>query len=88
MGAAEFSSKTIIKANPQYMLPGKLCFFITGTSAASNDFFTVTGLTTVEGIMFLNSTVGAVAATYTCATNVITVTNASNLVWTGVVWGV
>lgn len=60
-------------------------FFIRGTTAANNDTFTVSGLTTVIGA-FLISTTGT-AGTMTFSTNVITITNASTLIWTGLCWG-
>lgn len=83
---AEVSAKTV---NPIIPLgnPGlnSTVLFVKGTSAANSDTITVTGLTTVLGA-FLISTTGTVG-TMTFATNVITITNGSTLVWTGLAWG-
>ena len=83
---AELTAKTSADFGPN--LPGQIrkVIFVSGTSAANNDTFTVSGLTTVLGA-FLISTTGT-AATMTFATNVITITNGSTLVWTGLAWGV
>lgn len=80
---AEVTVKTIEGENqPQAAVK---IFYVTGTSAANNDTLTVTGLTTVRGA-YLVSTTGT-AGTLTFATNVITITNGSTLVWSGLAWG-
>jgi len=83
---AEVTAKTTADFGPN--LPGQTrkVIFVSGTSAANNDTLTVGGLTTVLGA-FLISTTGTVGA-MTFATNVITITNGSTLVWTGLAWGV
>lgn len=80
---AEFTAKTIEGDNaPQAAVK---IFYVAGTSAVNSDTLTVTGLTTVKGA-YLISTTGTVG-TMTFATNVITVTNGSTLVWSGLAWG-
>ena len=83
---AELTAKTSADFGPN--LPGQIrkVIFVSGTSAANNDTFTVSGLTTVLGA-FLISTTGTVG-TMTFSSNVITITNGSTLVWTGLAWGV
>ncbi len=91
--AAEVQTKTLVGIIPQGHPGGtggatslwRNVIFVKGTSAANNDFITCTGMATVEGA-FLISTTGVVG-TMTFATNVITITNGSTLVWTGLAWG-
>ena len=82
---AEFTSKTI-QGMAQFSggSPVQL-IYIKGTSAVNSDTFTVSGLTTVIGAFLISST--GTVGTMTFATNVITVTNGSTLVWSGVAWG-
>lgn len=83
---SEFTVKTI-QGMVQFPTGGSpvQLVYIKGTCAVNSDTFTVSGLTTVLGA-FLISTTGT-AGTMTFATNVITVTNGSTLVWTGICWG-
>lgn len=80
---AEVTSKTI-EGNSPPQAAVKI-FYVTGTSAANNDTLTISQLTTVRGA-FLISTTGTVI-TMTFATNVITLTNGSTLVVSGLAWG-
>ena len=82
MAAAEIAGATITQLTPNC---GKKLMFIQGTTAANNDFITVTGLTKVEGCV-LRATDGTLG-TMTFATNVITITNGSTLTWSGLAWG-
>lgn len=85
---AEVSSKTVMTTAPAGTIASgfnRVLLFVSGTSAANGDTLTVTGLATVNGA-FLISTTGT-AATMTFATNVITITNGSTLVWSGLAWG-
>src|SRR5229473_725413 len=78
---AEFTAETFAKFDGA----GKYLIFITATAAVNNDTITVPGITTVKGC-YLMSTTGVVG-TVTMATNVITVTNAGALLWSGLAWG-
>lgn len=82
---AEFTVKTIQELAPN--LPGTptRLVYVAGTSATNSDTLTVSDLTTVKGAFLISS--GGVVGTMTFATNVITVTNGSTLVWTGLAWG-
>ena len=82
---AEFTTKIIQELAPNLLGTPRRLVFIRGVSAANNDTFTVSNLTTVEGA-FLVSTTGT-AGTLTFGTNIITVTNGSTLTWTGLAWG-
>ena len=79
---AEFSAESIKNVSPQV---GKKLVFVQGTAAINSDFITVPELSIVEGafVVATNGTVG----TCTFATNVITVTNAGALTWSGLAWG-
>lgn len=82
---AEILVKVIQELAPN--LPGSQVrlVYVAGTTQANNDVITVTDLTTVKGAFLISST-GTVAA-MTFATNIITITNASTLIWSGIVWG-
>jgi hypothetical protein len=87
---AEFGSKTVMGIIPVGTGSGtaslfRAVVFVQGTSIANNDVLTVTGLTTVQGAFLISST-GVVGA-MTFATNIITVTNAGALTWSGLAWG-
>ena len=83
---AEVASKTVMGVSPLGNPGGwRTVVFVQGTSAANNDTLTVTGLTTVQGAYLVSST--GTAGTLTFATNVITITNGSTLVWSGLAWG-
>ena len=84
---AEVTAKTVMPTEPPGVGVGqfRVVLFVQGTSAVNNDTLTVTGLTTVQGAYLVSST--GVAGTLTFATNVITITNGSTLVWSGLVWG-
>lgn len=82
MGAAEMTSESF---NSQTPLLNKKIVFISAQAAVNSDFITVSKLTSVEG-SYLQAADGTVAVS-THATNVITVTNASNLLWKGFAWG-
>jgi hypothetical protein len=82
---AEVTVKSIQELAPNLAGAQTRLVYVAGTSAANNDTITVSDLTTVKGA-FLISTTGT-AATMTFSTNVITVTNGSTLVWSGLAWG-
>lgn len=83
---SEFTSKTIqgVSTFPTGGSPVQL-LYVKGTSAVNSDTFTVSGITTVVGA-FLIASDGTVG-TMTFSTNVITVTNGSTKVWSGLAWG-
>jgi hypothetical protein len=80
---SEFTAKSISELSPQ--LGSTILCYVAGTSAVNSDTLTVTPLTTVKGAFLISST--GTVATMTFATNVITVTNGSTLVWSGLAWG-
>jgi hypothetical protein len=82
---AEVTAKTIQELAPN--LPGvqTRLVYVAGTTAANNDVLTVSDLTTVKGAFLISST--GTVGTMTFATNVITITNGSTLVWSGIAWG-
>jgi hypothetical protein len=82
---AEVTAKTIQELAPN--LPGTpvRLVYVKGTSAANNDTLTVSDLTTVIGAFLISST--GTVITMTFATNVITLTNGSTSVVSGLVWG-
>lgn len=82
---AEFTAKTIQELAPNVGGTPTRLVYVAGTSAVNSDTLTVPNLTTVKGAFLISST--GVAGTMTFATNVITVTNGSTLVWSGVAWG-
>lgn len=84
---AECTAKTVMPVEPPSVGTGayRVVLFVQGTSATNSDTITVTGLTTVLGAYLVSST--GVVGTLTFATNVITITNGSTLVWSGLVWG-
>lgn len=80
---SEFTLKIIQQQEPR--VGSTWLMFIKGTCAVNSDTFTVSGLTTVVGA-FLIASDGTVG-TMTFSTNVITVTNGSTKVWSGLAWG-
>lgn len=82
---AEVTSKTLQELAPN--LPGvqTRLVYVKGTSAVNSDTLTVSDLTTVIGAFLISST--GTVGTMTFATNVITITNGSTLVWSGLAWG-
>lgn len=83
---AEFSTKVTRQVGPNILGQDRRVIYIEGQAAANSDTFTVNELTTVKGCSLMSS--GGTAGTVTLATNVITVTNASNLAWSGLAWGI
>lgn len=81
---AELSAKVIQQIEPEAGATIWLCY-VAGQAVANNDTLTVSPVTTVKGAFLISST-GVVGA-MTFGTNVITITNASNLAWTGLAWG-
>lgn len=82
---AEFTAKTIQELAPNLAGSQVRLVYVKGTSAVNSDTLTVPDLTTVLGAFLISST--GTAGTMTFATNVITVTNGSTLVWSGLAWG-
>jgi len=81
--AAEATSESILQVDaPQG--GKKALFFVQGTTAAGNDFITMTPLTTVLGAV-MTATDGTIGV-FTFATNVITITSAAKT-YSGLVWG-
>ena len=84
MAVAEFTAEVF---NSQTPLLNKKLIFISAQAAVNSDFITVTKLTTVQGC-YLQCVADGTVAICTIATNVITVTNAGNRLWSGFCWGV
>lgn len=82
---AEVTVKTIQELAPNLAGTPVRLIYVKGTTAANSDTLTVSNLTTVLGAFLISST--GTAATMTFATNVITITNGSTLVWSGLAWG-
>ncbi len=90
---AEMGSKVVMGVSPLGVTGGttgatalwRSLVFVQAQSASNSDTITVTGLTSVIGAYVVSS--GGTAGTCTFATNVITVTNGSNLLWSGLAWG-
>lgn len=83
---AEITLKIIQELAPNLAGVQNRLVYVAGTTAANNDTITVSDLTTVKGAFLISST--GTVATMTFATNIITITNASTLVWSGLAWGV
>jgi len=83
MAAGEMTAEVF---NSQGPLFNKKVVFIDAQAAVNSDYITVSKLTTVQG-SYLQATDGTIALS-THATNVITVTNAANKLWSGFCWGV
>ena len=71
----------------------KKMFIVQGTSANNGDTMTITGLTTIQGAYGICTTAGTLTqvgtgSLYSVATNVLTLNNGENAVWTFLVWGV
>lgn len=84
MAAGECTAEVFKSQSPLF---NKKIVFIDAQAAVNSDFITVTKLTTVQGCYLQCIADGTVGAC-TMATNVITVTNAGNKLWTGFCWGV
>lgn len=82
---AEVTVKSIQELAPNLAGTQNRLVYIAGTSAVNNDTITVSDLTTVKGAFLISST--GTVGTMTFATNVITITNGSTLVWSGLAWG-
>ncbi len=85
---AEVSSKTVIGISPLGN-PGlwKTVVWVQGTTAATGDILTVTGLTTVQGCYLAQAT-GTVPTSISLSGNVITINNAGGaLTYSGLAWG-
>jgi hypothetical protein len=82
---AEVTAKAIQELAPNLAGTQVRLVYVKGTSAVNNDTLTVSNLTTVVGAFLISST--GTVATMTFATNVITITNGSTLVWSGLAWG-
>lgn len=83
---AEVGTKTVMGVSPLGNPGGwRTLLFVQGTAVSNNDTLTVTGLTTVQGAFLISST--GTAGTMTFSTNVITITNAGALTWSGLAWG-
>jgi hypothetical protein len=70
---------------PSLSTNGVKLYYVKGKAAINSDYITVAGLSSVQGCI-LTATDGTVG-TQTISTNVITVTNAGALYWSGFVWG-
>jgi hypothetical protein len=83
MTTAEVTSGVWKQAFPN---SGLKIVYLKGTGVTNSDYFTVDPLASVKGAYLIASdgTVG----TCTFATNVVTVTNAEALTFTGFAWGV
>lgn len=83
---AEVTGKVVQDLGPNLPGQNRKILLVSGTSAANNDTITVGGLTTVSGAFLISST--GTEGTMTFATNVITITNGSTLIWSGLAWGI
>ena len=79
---AELTVETIRQVAPN---AGLKMLIAKGTSVADGDILTVVGLLKVEGCIGFSTT--GVAASYSTATNVITINNGGALTWNFLVWG-
>lgn len=82
---AEITVKVIQELAPNLAGSQTRLVYVAGTTVANNDTITVSDLTTVKGAFLISST--GTVGTMTFATNVITITNASTLIWSGIAWG-
>jgi hypothetical protein len=86
--AAEMTTETIVSQQPYPTFANRKVYFVVGTATTNSDFITISGLTTVQGALLSRTDSVGTFGTCTYATNVVTVTNATTGVWSGIVWGV